>query len=144
MERDWHATEPGNLEHRGWVETAAEHIAAADLVVASTGNTTCQQILAAGRPWLAVPEWRYFDEQHRKAAALAAVGAASVRPHLPSSPLQWRAAVEETLAAHDGARQTALVEPEPARKAVAWIEALIERAWARPPANVVKLGAAVS
>ena len=144
VERDWHATEPGNLEHRGWVETAAEHIAAADLVVASTGNTTCQQILAAGRPWLAVPEWRYFDEQHRKAAALAAVGAASVRPHLPSSPLQWRAAVEETLAAHDGARQTALVEPEPARKAVAWIEALIERAWARPPANVVKLGAAVS
>ena len=104
VERDWHATEPGNLEHRGWVETAADHIAAADLVVASTGNTTCQQILASGRPWLAVPEWRYFDEQHRKAEALAAVGAAIVRPHLPSSPLQWRAAVEETLVAHDGAR----------------------------------------
>ena len=70
---------------------------AADLVIASTGNTTCQQILASGRPWLAVPEWRYFDEQQRKAEALATAGAATVRPHLPSSPQRWRDAVRETL-----------------------------------------------
>ena len=49
LQRDWHATEPANVEHRGWVEDAADFIAAADLVIASTGNTTCQQILAAGR-----------------------------------------------------------------------------------------------
>ena len=48
--RDWHATEPPNLEHRGWVDNVTDFLAAADLVVASTGNTTCQQILAAGVP----------------------------------------------------------------------------------------------
>lgn len=140
--RDWHATEPGNLEHRGWVETAAEHIAAADLVVASVGNTTCQQILAAGRPWLAVPEWRYFDEQHRKAEALATTGVATVRAHLPSSSHQWHAAVRETLQTHDSLRQVALIEPDPAMKVAKWIEALIERAWAPLPCNLVNLGAA--
>ena len=144
IERDWHATEPGNLEHRGWVETAAEHVAAADLVISSVGNTTSQQILAAGRPWLAVPEWRYFDEQHRKAEALAAAGVATVRPYLPSSPAAWRAAIAETLDRHDAKRQNDLVAPEPAQAAAAWIEGLIERSWARPLTNIVSLGAAVS
>ncbi|MGB3555710.1 MAG: hypothetical protein WBA25_13830, partial [Jannaschia sp.] len=48
--RDWHATEPSNLEHKGWVNGAADYLAAADVVVASTGNTTCQQVLATGLP----------------------------------------------------------------------------------------------
>ena len=100
VERDWHATEPANIEHRGWVDNAADYVAAADLVIASTGNTTCQQILAAARPWLAIPEWRYFDEQHRKAMALASAGVACIRPHLPSSADAWRRALAETLAGH--------------------------------------------
>ena len=142
--REWHATEPGNLEHRGWVETAEEHIAAADLVIASTGNTTCQQILAAGKPWLAVPEWRYFDEQHRKAEALSAAGVATVRPHLPASPRRWREAIDETLAGHCRERQAALIEPAPAAAAAVWLERLIERAWEKPSDNVVSLGAVAS
>ncbi len=89
--RDWHATEPANLEHRGWVENVPEWLAAADLVVASTGNTTCQQILAAGLPWIAVPEWRYFDEQIGKARALHAAGAALHLPSMPASAQGWRA-----------------------------------------------------
>ena len=142
--RDWHATEPGNLEHRGWVETADDHIAGADLVIASTGNTTCQQILASGKPWLAVPEWRYFDEQHRKAEALRAAGVATVRPHLPSSPRRWREAIDETLADHCPARQLAMIEPNPAESTAAWLERLIERAWEKPSGNVVSLGAVAS
>jgi hypothetical protein len=129
VQRDWHATEPANIEHRGWVDNAADHIAAADLVIASTGNTTCQQILAAGRPWLAVPEWRYFDEQHCKAQALAAAGVATVRPHLPSSAHDWSAAIAEALASHDPARQRAMIDDDPAAKVADWLETLTDRLW---------------
>ena len=133
IERDWHATEPANLEHRGWVETAADHIAAADIVVASTGNTTCQQILAAAKPWLAIPEWRYFDEQHRKAEALAAAGVATVRLHLPSSAGAWHHALAETSAQHRPLAQRALIEDGPADKAAAWLEQLAARLWSGRP-----------
>ena len=129
IQRDWHATEPANIEHRGWVDDAADHIAAADLVIASTGNTTCQQILAAGRPWLAVPEWRYFDEQHRKADALMAAGVATVRPHLPSSAQGWSAALAETRAAHRADRQRAMIDDSPADRVALWLEALADRLW---------------
>ncbi len=134
VQRDWHATEPANVEHRGWVEDAADHIAAADLIVASTGNTTCQQILAAGRPWLAVPEWRYFDEQHAKAAALAAAGAATVRPHLPASAHAWTAALAETLGNHRPAVQQAMIDDDPAERVAFWLETLAERLWNPEPA----------
>lgn len=129
VERNWHATEPANIEHRGWVEDAASYIAAADLVIASAGNTTCQQILAASRPWLVVPEWRYFDEQHRKADALATAGVACIRPHLPSSADAWQQALEETLAGHRPDVQRALIEDSPAEKVAAWLERLATTLW---------------
>jgi predicted glycosyltransferase len=132
VERDWHATAPANIEHHGWVADAHDYIAAADLVVASTGNTTCQQILAAARPWLAVPEWRYFDEQHRKAQALAAAGLATTRLHLPSSAEAWDGALRETVAAHRPAAQRAAVDEAPAERAAAWLEALAEALWRCP------------
>jgi hypothetical protein len=127
--RDWHATEPANIEHRGWVDHAADYVAAADLVISSTGNTTCQQILAAGRPWLAVPEWRYFDEQHRKAQALANAGVACVRPHLPSSAEAWAQALDETLLTHRPERQRAMIADAPAADVARWLEALTNRLW---------------
>lgn len=129
VERAWHATEPTNLEHRGWVDNADDYIAAADLIIASTGNTTCQQILAAARPWLAIPEWRYFDEQHRKAEALADANVACVRPYLPASVDAWAAAIAETLAAHQPAAQRAMIEDAPANKAAMWLEALAGQLW---------------
>lgn len=139
VQRDWHATEPANIHHRGWVDDAADHIAAADLVISSTGNTTCQQVLAAGHPWLAVPEWRYFDEQHRKADALAAAGVACVRPHLPSSAQAWHAALAETVAGHRPTTQRAMIDDAPADRAAAWLETLSARLWAAaalPPSSL--------
>ncbi len=132
IERDWHATEPANIEHRGWVNNAADHVAAADCVIASTGNTTCQQILAAARPWLAIPEWRYFDEQHRKAEALAAAGVACVRPHPPSSADAWNQALAQTRAGHRPAAQRAMIEERPADKVAAWLEQLATTLWPQP------------
>ncbi|MCL3883916.1 glycosyltransferase [Marivita sp. GX14005] len=124
---DWHATEPDNLRHDGWVKAPQDYLAAADIVVASTGNSTCHQILAAAKPWVAIPEWRYFDEQVAKAEALAAAGAAHHCPHLPSSVQDWRAALEAALSDHDPARQRALIDPDAAGKAAGWLEALIAR-----------------
>ncbi len=134
VKRDWHATEPANVEHRGWVTDASSHVAAADLVIASTGNTTCQQILAAARPWLAIPEWRYFDEQHRKAEALAAAGVACTRPHLPSSADAWQRALAETQASHRPDLQRAMIEDAAAEKAAAWLERLAAGLWSKPAA----------
>jgi predicted glycosyltransferase len=139
VKRDWHATEPTNIEHRGWVDDAVAYVAAADLVIASTGNTTCQHILAAARPWLAIPEWRYFDEQHRKAEALAAAGVACIRPHLPSSADAWRQALAETLAGHRPDAQRAMIEDTPAEKASAWLEGLAATLWPKPAATPTAL-----
>ncbi len=136
VQRDWHATPPANLHHRGWVETAPAHIAAADIVVASTGNTTATQILAAGKPYIAVPEWRYFDEQVKKAEALDRAGAALHLPALPASAHRWREAVETARARHDPARQRALVAPDAAAGAARWLEALSARLWSAPDAPV--------
>jgi hypothetical protein len=129
VERDWHATEPSNLEHRGWVDNPGAYIAAADIVIASPGNATCQRILATGRPFIAVPEWRYFDEQHRKADALAAAGLAITRPHLPSSAGAWSRVIEEAYATFDLERQRRTVRDHPAEDAAAWIEGLIADLW---------------
>ncbi|WP_242152289.1 glycosyltransferase [Sphingomonas sp. BAUL-RG-20F-R05-02] len=139
VQRDWHATEPANIEHRGWVDNPAEYVAAADLVIASTGNTTCQQILAAARPWLAIPEWRYFDEQHRKAEALAAAGVACVRPHLPSSADAWEQALAETRATHRPDAQRGMIADTPAHDTAMWLEALAARLWTPAPAATLPL-----
>ncbi|WP_394155157.1 glycosyltransferase [Loktanella salsilacus] len=143
--RDWHATEPANLRHDGWVDNVADYIAAADCIVASTGNTTCQHVLAAGKPWVAVPEWRYFDEQVEKARVLQKAGVAHAVPGLPSSVQQWRAAIAAARGSHDPARQRACVTEGAADLTAAWLEDLILRLWpqgatpipteSRPPAR---------
>ena len=127
---DWHATEPDNLSHHGWVDAPMDYVAAADVVIASTGNTTCHQILAVGRPWLAVPEWRYFDEQVEKARALDRAGAATHMPSLPASIGAWRRALAQARDGHDAARQRALVRPDAAANAAAWLDDLAKSLWA--------------
>jgi hypothetical protein len=133
VQRDWHATPPRNLDHRGWVDDAEDHIAAADIVVASTGNTTTGQILAAGKPWIAVPEWRYFDEQVHKAEALARAGVAVHLPSLPASAHRWREALAAARTGHDASRQRALIRADAAAAAAGWLDDLAGRLWAGAP-----------
>ncbi len=125
--RDWHATEPANLTHKGWVDTVPDHLAAADLVVASTGNTTCQQILASGTPWIAIPEWRYFDEQVAKARALDTAGVAIHLPALPASVPAWRDAIAHAYRAHDPGLQRSMVRSSAASQVADWLERLALR-----------------
>ena len=130
---DWHATTGGNLEFAEWVDNPEDYIAAADLVVASTGNTTCAMVMAAGVPWVAVPEWRYFDEQLCKARALDAAGLAHFVPHLPSSAHAWKAALAAARATHDPARQRACIRDDAAERAAAWLTGLADDLWRAAP-----------
>ncbi|SMO85853.1 glycosyltransferase [Paracoccus laeviglucosivorans] len=129
IQDDWHATAGGNLCHRGWVDNPQDYLAAANLVVSSAGNTTCAQVLAAARPWIVVPEWRYFDEQVEKARALSRAGAALHLLALPASAHRWQEAVEAALAGHDPSAQARLLSPDPAKGAACWLEALAQRLW---------------
>ncbi|RJE79055.1 glycosyltransferase [Paracoccus sp. JM45] len=132
LQGEWHATQGGNLKNMGWVDDPATYIAAADLVVSSTGNTTCAQVLTAGVPWIAVPEWRYFDEQLFKAQALGIAGAALHLPHLPSSAHAWKQAIAEAIQRHDRNSQAALLDTDPALGTAQWLEDLSSKLWSDP------------
>lgn len=137
LQDEWHATQGRNLTCKGWVDDAATHVAAADLVISSTGNTTCAQILAAGRPWIVVPEWRYFDEQRLKAEALSRAGVALHLPHLPSSAQAWRKAVAQALSDHQPAAQARLAGAgaggSAAARTAGWLEDLANGLWSPRP-----------
>jgi UDP-N-acetylglucosamine:LPS N-acetylglucosamine transferase len=125
MQADWHGTEGANLQHRGWVDNVAEHIAAADLIVSSAGNTTCAEVLSVDRPWIVIPEWRYFDEQIEKARALARADVALHLDYMPSSAGAWQRAVAEAIERHRPGRQSALIDKEAPEKAAKWLQSLV-------------------
>jgi len=133
VQHTWHASEPGNLLHHGWVDNAADYLAAADLIIGSVGNTTTQQVLAAGKPWMAVPQWCYFDEQACKAQALDQAGLAHHEPYLPSHAARWREAVALARTHHDATRQRAAVRPDADRIAARWVEDLCRSLWQDVP-----------
>ncbi len=128
IQTEWHETAPSNLRHLGWVENPEDWISAADRLVSSCGNTTVHMIAAAGKPWVVVPEWRYFAEQLRKAEALDAAGAAAMARQWPASAADWQrlwmaagAIVPET--------QRALVKSDAAKIAASEINGVIDRIW---------------
>ncbi len=131
VEQEWHATAPGNLRHLGWVDTPALYIAAADRVVSSAGNTTVHMIAAISRPWIVVPEWRYFDEQLWKARMLDQAGAAIMLEHWPSHADAWAQAWTRA-ATLDLPRQQALYESNAASDAALWLVKVADDAWAPP------------
>ncbi len=128
IQTEWHETAPANLRHLGWVDNVEDWISAADRLVSSCGNTTVHMIAAAARPWVIVPEWRYFAEQLRKAEALDAAGVAAMARQWPASGADWmklwRAA--EVI---EPERQRALVRDNAAKSAATAINAMIERIW---------------
>lgn len=133
IHREGHETEFANLLHLGWVDDLTAHLAAADMVVASAGDNTVHEIARVGRPFLCIPEWRYFNEQTRKATALDSVGAAHMRATWPASLGEWRAAVAAAQAI-DVRRQRSLFDPNAATKAAHYLENLVARLWSRPNA----------
>ena len=128
---EWHETPPGNLRHEGWVDDPETWIAAADVVVSSTGNTTVQTIASIRRPWIVIPEWRYFDEQLCKADRLGATGAAAVSRTWPATPGHWNALLDEADSL-DLSAQAALVDGKAAPAVAEWLERTAADLWAMP------------
>ena len=126
---EWHETPPGNLEHKGWVDNPRVWIAAADRVVSSCGNTTVHMILAAGKPWVVIPEWRYFDEQICKAEVLDREGLAAVSRHWPSHAQAWEK-LWTAAKMIDVERQRAVIDRKAPQKAAEWLDDLCQRLWA--------------
>lgn len=79
---------PSNLTVLGWREDMSEEIAAAGVVVGGGGNGLVNAVLAAGRPFICLPEPRPFDEQCTTAARLETVGAVVVHQGWPTTA-QW-------------------------------------------------------
>lgn len=67
---------PANLTIAGWVGDADAWIARAGVVIGSAGDGVVGTVLAAGRPFICLPEDRPFGEQRAKAERLVAAGAA--------------------------------------------------------------------
>lgn len=131
MQTEWHETAPANLQHLGWVNNPEDWICAADKVVSSCGNTTVHMIAAAGKPWIVVPEWRYFAEQICKAEALDRAGIAAVARTWPASASDW-ARLWQAANAVDTEAQTALIAPNVAETTAKALEALIAKVWSQP------------
>lgn len=123
-----HETEFSNLKQLGWVEDTIPYIAAADLVLASAGDNTVHEIARVGRPFLCVPEWRYFGEQFAKAERLDAIGAAHTLPHWPAGLESWAAAARKASEIDLGS-QKSLFAPDAGRRIADFLTGLEQRMW---------------
>jgi predicted glycosyltransferase len=77
--------QPRNLDLRGWIEDADSEIAAAGVVIGAAGDGLVNAVIAAGRPFICLPQSRPFEEQHSKARRLEALGATLVLERWPDA-----------------------------------------------------------
>lgn len=123
-----HETDFANLVDIGWVDDVSDYLAAADVVIATPGDTLTHEIARVGRPLICIPEWCYYDEQACKAQALSARNMAVYSPRWPASFTQWRTLVDK--AGHcDLTAQRELVDDQAAERAAVWLEGLIQDLW---------------
>ena len=126
-----HETDFPNLVRLGWVDRPLDYLAAADVVIASAGDNTVHEIARVGRPFLCIPEWRYYDEQRVKAAQLARLGAAHVLDAWPASWAQWDEALTGAVALGTDALAP-LFDPDAARRIAEHLIELDARLWDGP------------
>ena len=126
--REGHETDFGNLRELGWVAGVTDHIAAADVVIASAGDNTVHEIARVGRPYVCAPEWRYFSEQTRKGERLAELGAATMLREWPGALGPWRGILNAAKAL-DPAALTALYDEDAAKRAADYLERMAVDLW---------------
>ena len=123
-----HETDFSNLVDVGWVENVNDYLAAADVVIATPGDTLTHEIARVGRPLICIPEWCYYDEQACKAQALSARNLAVYSPRWPASFTQWRTLVDQASQC-DISGQRELVDDQAAERAADFLESLIQDLW---------------
>ncbi|GJE16599.1 glycosyltransferase [Methylobacterium marchantiae] len=132
-ERHWHVlgpveaptTEiPSNLHLHGWVADTGPFLDRAALIVGGGGDGVVAAVATRAKRFVCLPEPRAFDEQVAKAEALAALGAAIVRPTWPDAS-EWPALVRAGLAL-DPAVIGGLVQADAIGRTAAIIEDVIQ------------------
>jgi len=134
VQLEGHETDFPNLRQIGWVNNVMDYIAAADVVVASAGDNTCHEIARAERPFLCIPEWRYYDEQVAKGRELARVDAAHVLAGWPASNSQWVDSITATKKVGTS-KLKPLFDPDAARKIANHLVELDNTLWSEPSAE---------
>lgn len=127
--REGHETDFANLRELGWVPNVTDHLAAADIVLASAGDNTVHEAARVGARLAVMPEWRYFAEQHRKADALVAISAAASAPAWPGDFSAWTDLLDRARALDPDIIRS-LHAPEAARRGAQWLEGLTDELWA--------------
>lgn len=133
-----HETDFSNLVDVGWVDNVMDYLAAADVVVATPGDTLTHEIASVGRPLICIPEWCYYGEQACKAQALEAKDLAVYSPTWPASFGQWRRLVDRANRSNVPG-QADLVDPNAARRAAQYLESLIQKLWGDSTADELQL-----
>ena len=137
--KEGHETNFSNLRELGWVSNVTDYLAAADIVVASAGDNTVTEIARVGRPLVIAPEWRYFNEQARKAEAMAAVGAAVHAARWPGDLAGWQGLMDAARQL-DPARIAPLYSKDAAQRAANWLEGLTDELWDEQPRPLAATG----
>jgi hypothetical protein len=115
---------PPNLEIAGWVDTADEEIAGARVVIGHAGDGLVSAVMAAGRPFICLPQARPFKEQIVKARRLDALHAAVVLENWPDAAA-WPALLRRAQAL-DTRAILRLHDPDGAAKAAQFLLSLAE------------------
>ena len=84
------------VRHIGWLDDSFDLISSADVVIASAGDATVNEVMSAGRPLVCIPEPRPFEEQVSKARRLHEIGAAISFETWPEAPM-WPLILQEAL-----------------------------------------------
>lgn len=123
-----HETDFPNLTNLGWVENGQDYIAAADLIIASGGDNTVTEIARMGRPFICIPEWRYFNEQLRKAEVFRFFGAAIYAEQWPGTLEEWHELIDQANTL-DLSAQRKLFDQHAASKCAQYLTDLMKRLW---------------
>lgn len=126
--REGHETDFANLVELGWVSNVTDHLAAADIVVASAGDNTIHEIARARQKLIVMPEWRYFSEQVRKCEALVRLGAAVSAPVWPGDFHGWQSLLAEARLLNTEIIGS-IYNPDAAQRCAAWLEARTDDLW---------------
>ena len=97
----------------------------AGVIVGGAGDGVVSAVLAAGKPFVCIPEARPYEEQVGKATRLASSGAAVVRTCWPA-PGEWAGVLAEA-SRLDPRRAACLHDPDGPRRAAAFLLAQAER-----------------
>jgi len=129
---DWTVVGPARgragerVHHIGWLDDTFEVISSADVVVASAGDATVNEVMSLRRPLVCIPEPRPFEEQVSKARRLQGLGAAISFETWPEAH-QWPRILQDAIDLGSSSIHRTLNDGRGAQRAAARLDDLAAR-----------------